>query len=97
MITVLLCCILHACTALIEPYPWINGGSFSGPAVPLSPDPLVQYQWSTGVAKQLQVYNVTPAAVTSNTESSFGNLQSLVSDPYAANVEVCWRSMFNHR
>ena len=30
---------------ITEPYPYISTGSFSGPAVPESPDPLVTYRW----------------------------------------------------
>ena len=30
---------------IAEPYPYVSSGSFSGPAVPLSPDPLVAYRW----------------------------------------------------
>ncbi len=33
-----------AANPMTEPYPMLNGGNFSGPAVALSPDPLVQYQ-----------------------------------------------------
>ena len=28
---------------IAEPYPYVNTGSFTGPAEPLSPDPLVAY------------------------------------------------------
>jgi hypothetical protein len=28
-----------------EPYAYVSTGSFSGPAVPESPDPLVAYRW----------------------------------------------------
>src|ERR1700743_224781 len=29
----------------LEPYQPLHNGAFSGPAVPLSPDPLVRYRW----------------------------------------------------
>jgi hypothetical protein len=48
-----------------EPYPYLNGGSFSGPPVPDSFDPLVQYVWPASVnASQLQCYLVLPKLVT---------------------------------
>lgn len=33
----------------IEPWQYLNGGSFSGPPQPLSPDPLVAYRWGPAV------------------------------------------------
>jgi alpha-L-rhamnosidase len=49
----------------IDPYPYLSGGTFSGPPIPFTPDPLAQYQWSSGVNEsQLQVYYLLPANVT---------------------------------
>ena len=66
----------------IEPWAYLNGGAFSGPAVPLSPDPLVAYRWSAGSnnTADLQCYDVLPAtvALTAGTPaSSFAGLASL--------------------
>ena len=64
-----------------EPYPYVSSGSFSGPAVPLSPDPLVAYRWPNPQATNgLEVYLQEPVTVTADTNSSFDNLQSLTND-----------------
>jgi hypothetical protein len=61
-----------------EPYPYVNSGSFSGPPVPPSPDPLVSYRWPSPQASDgLEIYLQKPAAVTADINSSFSNLQSL--------------------
>ena len=47
------------------PEPWLplHGGAFTGPPVPLSPDPLVRYVWDASAdVTQLQVFNVTGIA-----------------------------------
>jgi alpha-L-rhamnosidase len=67
----------------IEPWSYLKNGSFSGPAVPLSPDPLVRYQWSSTLEDRvsLQVYDLLPVAavLTADTPStSFSNLDSLM-------------------
>jgi len=66
----------------IEPWLYLNNGSFSGPAVPLSPDPLVSYRWSSNVDTiSLQIYDMLPvsAALTDGTPlTSFSNLESLL-------------------
>jgi hypothetical protein len=63
-----------------EPYPYVRLGSFSGPAVPLSPDPLVAYRWANPQASDgLEVYLRKPQSVTADANSSFVNLQSLLS------------------
>jgi hypothetical protein len=63
-----------------ELYPYVSAGSFSGPAVPLSPDPLVAYRWPNPQAGDgLQIYTLKPTLVTADTNSSFENLQSLTS------------------
>jgi alpha-L-rhamnosidase len=66
---------------MAEPYPYVNTGSFSGPAVPLSPDPLVAYRWPNPQASDgLQVYTLKPITVTADTNGSFANLQSLTNN-----------------
>ncbi|HEY4416435.1 MAG TPA: alpha-L-rhamnosidase C-terminal domain-containing protein [Verrucomicrobiae bacterium] len=63
-----------------EPYPSVCSGSFSGMAVPLSPDPLVAYRWpNPQAANGLEVYLQKPVKVTADTNNSFVNLQSLLS------------------
>ena len=63
---------------IAEPYPYVSSGSFSGPAVPLSPDPLVAYRWANPKASDgLEIYLQKPITVTADTNSSFANLQSL--------------------
>jgi hypothetical protein len=64
-----------------EPYPYVSGGSFSGPAVPLSPDPLVSYRWPNPTADDgLEIYLRKPVVVEADNAGSFTNLQSLTSD-----------------
>jgi alpha-L-rhamnosidase len=64
---------------MAEPYPYVSSGGFSGPAVPLSPDPLVAYRWPNPQASDgLQLYLLKPKVV-SATNASFSNLQSLMS------------------
>jgi alpha-L-rhamnosidase len=63
---------------MAEPYPNVSSGSFSGPVVPLSPDPLVAYRWVKPQASDgLQIYLQKPISVIADTNSSFANLQSL--------------------
>ena len=64
-----------------EPYPYVTSGDFSGPAVPLSPDPLVAYRWPAPKADDgLEIYLQKAASVVSDTAASFENLESLTSD-----------------
>ncbi len=43
-------------TSAPQPFPWLNGGSFTGPEIPFHPDPLATYKWLPDVnASQLQV------------------------------------------
>ena len=66
---------------IAEPYPYISTGSFSGPAVPESPDPLVAYRWPSPKATDgLEIYLLKPSAVSSDTAASFDNLGSLTTD-----------------
>jgi hypothetical protein len=63
---------------MAEPYPHVSTGSFSGPAVPLSPDPLVSYRWPNPQAGDgLEVYLLKPITVSADTNGLFSNLQSL--------------------
>jgi len=64
-----------------EPYPYVSSGSFSGPPVPLSPDPLVAYRWPHPQAGDgLEIYLQKPSAVTADTNASFANLSSLTGE-----------------
>ena len=63
---------------IAEPYPELHGGSFSGPKVKWSPDPLVAYRWRHPKADSgLQTYILTPVAVSTRTPNSFSNLESV--------------------
>ena len=64
-----------------EPYPVLNGGSFEGPVINESPDPLVRYRWKDPKESDgLQLYFVRPLAVVTGQQESFGNLKSATSD-----------------
>lgn len=70
-----------------EPYKLISSGGFTGPAVPLSPDPLVAYRWPNPKASdQAEIYLQKPEKVTTDAADSFENLQSLSGN--APNVTV---------
>jgi hypothetical protein len=61
-----------------ESYAYVANGSFSGPAVPESPDPLVAYRWPDPKASDaLEIYLLKPTAVSADKPASFDNLQSL--------------------
>ena len=60
---------------IVEPYPYVSRGSFSGPAVPASPDPLVRYRWPNPKPSDgLEIYLRQPESVTCDPTSSFTNL-----------------------
>lgn len=66
-----------------EPWPVLNGGAFSGPPQPSSPDPLVRYQWAPGALNgtNLQIFAVDAVAAgpTPDTpQGSFMNASSCV-------------------
>ncbi len=62
---------------ITEPYPPLSGGAFSGTPVPLSPDPLVAYQWRHPQGSDgLQYYVLRPAAVSTQTPGAFLGLKS---------------------
>jgi len=61
-----------------QPYSYVSTGSFSGPAVPESPDPLVAYRWPDPRASDnLEIYVIRPKSVSADKAGSFENLQSL--------------------
>lgn len=63
---------------MMEPYRYVRSGSFSGPDVPFSPDPLVAYRWPHPHASDsLEIYLQKPVTATADTNASFSNLQSL--------------------
>ena len=64
---------------IAEPYPYVSSGSFSGPAVAASPDPLVRYRWPNPKASDgLEIYLRRPESATSDPTSSFANVNSLL-------------------
>jgi alpha-L-rhamnosidase len=76
----------------IEPWLYLHGGSFTGAAQPLSPDPLVAYQWSPTVnSTPLQIYDMLPVSLSllqGTSPSSFVNLDSLIFPATNASVTV---------
>jgi alpha-L-rhamnosidase len=72
---------IRGASPIPEPYPYVSSGSFSGPVVPLSPDPLVSYRWPNPQAGDgLEIYLQKPVTVTADNTASFANLQSLTGD-----------------
>ena len=66
---------------IAEPQPYVSTGSFTGPAVPESPDPLVAYRWPSPKATDgLEIYLQKPSVVSCDTEASFDNLGSLTTE-----------------
>jgi hypothetical protein len=69
---------LGGTSPIAEQYPYVSSGSFSGQAVPQSPDPLVTYRWpNPQAANGLEIYLLKPKQVFSDTPASFTNMQSL--------------------
>ena len=68
--------------SVIDPYPYLNGGEFTGPNIPYTPDPLARYQWSSGVNESiLQVFYLLPQNVTlmpGTSPASFVGWESLL-------------------
>jgi alpha-L-rhamnosidase len=59
----LLAALTAARAAAPQPWPPLAGGAFSGPAVPLSPDPLVRYVFNASTdVTSLYVFDVAPVA-----------------------------------
>ncbi len=86
----LLPCLVWTRASLVEPYPMLSQGQFTGLPVPASPDPLVQYQWdSTANQSSLQIFFTAATAVYGVTPSTaFTNPQSLVNRTAGASVGV---------
>lgn len=65
---------------IAEPYAVLNGGRFTGPQVPASRDPLFRYRWSAPkAADDLQVYQLRPVKVMTDSPGSFSGLPSATS------------------
>jgi alpha-L-rhamnosidase len=59
----------------------LSGNGFSGPDIPLSPDPVVAWRWNAPKATDsLQIYHVLPIAAVSDSPDSFAGLASLQSE-----------------
>ena len=66
---------------IAESYAYVGNGSFSGPAVPESPDPLVAYRWPAPKASDaLEIYLLKPKVISADRPESFANLTSLAGD-----------------
>jgi alpha-L-rhamnosidase len=64
-------------TANAGPYQPLHDGAFSGPAVPLSPDPLVRYVWrDPRSTDDLQYYLLRPVKALTDEPGSFKGLKS---------------------
>ncbi len=60
-----------------QPYPGLNGGTFDGPVVRESPDPLIGYRWKEiNADDDLQVYTLRPVGAMADAKDAFGNLES---------------------
>ena len=74
-----------------QPWPPLSGGDFSGPPVPLSPDPLVRYVFNASTSvDSLYVFNVFPVSaflLEGTPSASFNGWESL-SSPAETNVVV---------
>ena len=70
--------VLMGTSPVTEPYPYVSTGSFSGPVVAQSPDPLVSYRWTNPQASDgLEIYLQKPVNVTTDLKASFDNLPSM--------------------
>jgi hypothetical protein len=64
-------------SSMQEPYPLLHGGTFSGPPVSKSPDPLVSYRWNNPQSGDgLQIYCLSPASFSTDTPGSFRNAET---------------------
>jgi hypothetical protein len=61
----------------LEPYQPLHDGGFTGPAVPLSPDPLVRYHWENPTTTDnLQYYLLQPVNASTPEPGAFDGLKS---------------------
>jgi len=64
-------------TPNLGPYQPLHSGAFAGPAVPLSPDPLVRYRWrDPRTTNDLQYYLLRPVKVSTTESGAFSGLES---------------------
>jgi alpha-L-rhamnosidase len=71
-----------------ERYLYVSSGSFSGPTVAQSPDPLVSYRWPNPKANDaLEIYLRKPTSVSADKSTSFDNLGSLTGDSPSVTVK----------
>ena len=77
----------HAFGVATEPWPLLNGGSFSNSPQPFSPDPLVRYVWPLAPTNSaiddsiLQIFEIAPISVgpsSTTSRDSFTNTSSSV-------------------
>jgi alpha-L-rhamnosidase len=69
--------LLAGSSPIPEPYKPLHGGQFSGPAISLSPDPLVRFRWQqTNPDDTLQYYILRPIAVSTPNPHAFQGLES---------------------
>lgn len=81
---------------ITEPYQPLHGGKFSGPAVTLSPDPLVRYQWQhTNPDDTLQYYILRPTSASTATPERFTGLQSASSKSCEITVQGTGAMLFD--
>jgi hypothetical protein len=79
-----------------EPYAVIGNGSFSGPEVPESPDPLVAYRWLNPKASEgLEIFLLKPKTATADRPASFDNLASLTGSAPDVTVKGAGRIMLD--
>ncbi len=69
--------LVQGASPINEPYEPLHGGQFNGPAVTLSPDPLVRYRWQhTNSDDALQYYILRAASVSTPASQAFKGLHS---------------------
>ncbi|MGH7940377.1 MAG: alpha-L-rhamnosidase C-terminal domain-containing protein [Limisphaerales bacterium] len=66
-----------AASALNGPYQPLHDGAFTGPTVPLSPDPLVRYRWDNPTTtNELQYYLLRPVKIFTDKPGAFDGLKT---------------------
>lgn len=78
--------LLSAHSPIREPYAPLHSGTFTGPAIPESPDPLVRYRWNNPRATDsLQTYSLGPVASFTETPASFQSSAATLQEPIVVN------------